>query len=350
MKVKTILVVLLLIACAGTAGFFGFEYFQSQKEFDAEVESLNNTVAYLTLQVTDAKNATVDTIDVYAVINPVNRGGVISSDNVGLVTIAKTGYNSKMVTDFELLPAYSKTDLEAGQILYSSELSYDSYYSKETILKSITFDSIPVGLAPGDYIDIKFVLPNGELTRVLSKKKVYYIKDNTIEISVSEEEDAILRGMFLDYATYKQYTLPYIERYNDAAEDGTISYYCIPTDLANSLKFDPNIFDITRVINDTYRQHIDEVLHIYTTDNNASVSSSFINILREQLGYQNQAAMEYEQTHTDEATGEYVRDGFLFGDGVESSGVYSTEAFNKKVEEAGEQLREDLEAWERLIR
>ncbi len=349
MKVKTFLVILGLMLFAGVAAFFGFKYYQSINDHEVEIESLNNTIAYLNLQVSDVKSATVETVDVYAVINPVKKGGIITTDNVGLVTIARTGYNEGMLTDFKQLPAYSKTDVGAGQILYVSELSYDSYYTNSTILKSITFESIPLGLAPGDFIDIKFVLPNGELTRVISKKQVYYVHENTIEICVSEEEDALLRGMFLDYATYKQYTLPYIERYNDPTGDETISYYCIPTDLANSLKFDPNIFDLTRVINETYRQHIDEVLHIYTTDSNASVSAAYISTLKEQLNYQGQIAQEYERNHTDTATGEYSRDDFLFGNGVASTGVYSMDSFNEKVDEASEQLRGDLEAWEQFI-
>ena len=89
----------------------------------------------------------------------------------------------------------AKVDMNANTVLTSSLISRTEDITSDDLRKEeYNVISLPVDLAPGEYVDIRLMLPNGQNYVVVSKKKVtipvvndQYLSD-TIQMDLTEEE------------------------------------------------------------------------------------------------------------------------------------------------------------------
>jgi hypothetical protein len=192
------------------------------------------------------------------------------------------------------------------------------------------------------------MLPDGEELIVLSHKKIMRLYNSTtITLFVSEEENVILMSLLQDLATYPSTTVAYVTKYLEPGNSDTIAFYPIQSDMEDYVRFNPNITDVTRCINETFRSHIDQVLLLYSDSNNSSVASSFISGIRTQLSGQLAAQSAWVAEHTDE-------DGNVVGESGTTSSTTDTSTYDTDTSldaatgEAVDSLEESVEDLEAI--
>lgn len=139
----------------------------------------------------------------------------------------------------------AKVDMGANTIITNSLISRSDEITTNDLRKEeYNVISLPVDLAPGEYIDVRLVLPNGQNYIVVSKKKVtipivngIYLSD-TIQMNLTEEE--ILK---MSCAIIENYQMAgsklYASRYIEAG-----------TQSAAYVTYQPNNYVITLAKND----------------------------------------------------------------------------------------------------
>ena len=340
MKVLKIIGVLLLVAGCGVLGFFAYKLNGDKKDLEANNAALQMQMSQMQNNHVEQK---IETKTVYRLKVGIPSGAEITEADVEAVEIAAATYTDAFLTDLSMLPALSMKTLLKGSIVESSDLTYEAYVVDKKFTREIAFQNLPMGLRVGDYIDIRFALPNGENYNVLSHIKVEYMNGSTISIRVSEEEWMILDAVMHDATVYSNYTLLYMVRYLDPGADSSIAFYPISTDLATFVQFSPNIKDTTRLINPSLRNHIDEVLVLYTTNQNASIASAYISGLRTQFAAQVSLNAAYTSQYLDKDTGELELQDFLTGKG---DSIVNDDAFTDKVDDALGSLEDSLASFE----
>ena len=107
--------------------------------------------------------------------------------------------------------------------------------------------SLPVDLEPGEYVDVRLMLPTGQNYVVVSKKKVtipvvngQYLPD-TIQMNLTEEEILILSSAIVENFKIKGSKL-YATRYTEAGmqEAATMTYYP-NNEVQDAIQNNPNI-------------------------------------------------------------------------------------------------------------
>ena len=128
--------------------------------------------------------------------NTTGKKEEVVSDNVNvndkLYYKNDNGNNEITVTENAIV---AKVNLNANTVLTSSLLSRADEITTDDLRKEeYNVISLPVDLAPEEYVDIRLMLPNGQNYIVLSKKKVsipvvngQYLSD-TIQMNLTEEE------------------------------------------------------------------------------------------------------------------------------------------------------------------
>lgn len=289
----TILFVLVLGAGIGGTAYF---YVQNKNQITA-----NEQLAQQNAQVQAQLNAIGQMVEVYEVNKKVYSGNEILDGDLSAVSVPASTLADSSVTDkSQLVGRHYRVNVQPGTILSLDMLMDEDNDTNVKFPYELTASSVPVSTSVGDYIDIRMVLANGEEMIVLNHKKVERLYNTTITINVSEEENAILISMFNDLGVYSDGCLAYITKYIEPGNNDTVAFYPVQHDMENFVRFNPNIEDTTRCINETLRDHVDEVLLLYTNSANQATSSGFLNIMKQQLTGQLTAHTTWVTEHTDE--------------------------------------------------
>lgn len=342
---KAIVIIFMLLFLGGSITF-AILWMNRGKEIEA-AKAQNEA---LQMQIVNIQNQhqeqNIETIAVYKFKRSIPTGAEITAEDVELVNIAAASYTDSFVKDVNVLPALAARPCYEGTMVETNDLSYDSYVVDKKFTRELTFESIPVGLQSGEYVDIRMAMPNGEIYNVMSHLYLEYVVDNTVMFKVSEEEWMIIDSALRDNAVYQNTTALFLVRYLDPGADTSIAFYPVSTELATFLTFSPNINDTTRLINPSLRNHIDEVLTLYSTDANASVASAYISAFKSQLASSDTVYSSIIDDNTDPETEEYKSPSFLHQDG---SSIVNQDAFTDKVDDAIGSIEEDLADFEQAI-
>lgn len=221
----------------------------------------------------------------------------------------RCNYNSNVIITQEML--MSEEEETGGIMAYPIEL---------------TFNSVPVTLEPGDIIDLRFLLANGEEYVVLDHKEVKAIYNTTVTLHVNEEENAIINSMYSDLSVYSTSCIAYLFKYLEPGNKQTLSFYPVLTELEDFLMYNPNITDVTRCVNTTLRDHLNQQLLILSDSANGANSQMYMAHINGALSGQLQFRQQYMQDKQAEAeaqaAGEIPADG---GDYTYTEDVTSTE-------------------------
>lgn len=336
--VKKILLILAFVIVIGLGGFGTYHFYSENKN---QIQQ-NQALAQQNSQIQAQLDAIGDLVTVYEVSTKVYSGKEIVETDLVPVSVPASTCSTSSITDItNLVGKFYKVDIMPGTILSTDMLMEEKEETAKIYSRELTFDALPVSTLVGDYIDIRMILPNGEEYVVLSHEQIKGIYDTTITINVSEEENAILNSVFADLGSYRGFVLAYLTKYLKPGKDtDTVAFYPVQNDMENFILFNPNIKDTTRCINTTLRDHIDEVLLLYTDSANQSVSRAFITSLQNQYNYQLAAHQMWIDEHTDEE-GNVVVEGDPYGYG--SSGQDFDQAVGEATEQLGQGI-EDLEA------
>lgn len=335
MKKVIIIILFVLVLGAGIGGTVYF-YVQNKNQITA-----NEQLAQQNAQVQAQLNAIGQMVQVYEVNKKVYSGNeILDGDLIAVSVPASTLADSSVTDKSQLVGRHYRVNVQPGTILSLDMLMDEGNDANAKFPYELTMTSIPVSTSVGDYIDVRMVLANGEEMTVLNHKKIERLYNTTITINVSEEENALLISMFNDLGIYSNGCLAYVTKYIEPGNNDTIAFYPVQHDMENFIRFNPNIEDTTRCINETLRDHVDEVLLLYTNSANQAASSGFLNIMKQQLSGQLTAHTTWVTEHTDEN-----------GNVVSENGTISNpsdgQSFEQQVGEATDSLEqsiEDLEA------
>lgn len=337
-KVLTIILFVLILGL-GAGGTIYF-YIQNKNQITA-----NEQLAQQNAQVQAQLNAIGAMVNVYEVNKKVYSGNEILEGDLIEVSVPASTLADSSVTDKSLLVGkHYRVDIQQGTILSLDMLMDED--TDGTVAKfpyELTLTSLPVSTVVGDYVDLRLLLANGEELIVLNHMQIKRIYNTTITFNVSEEENALLISMFHDLSTYSNGCIAYVTKYLEPGNNDTISFYPVQRDMENYIRFNPNIEDATRCINETFRDHIDEVLLIYTDSKNTSVASSFISQMKTQLSGQLSAQNSWTSEHTDE-NGNIISDEGT----VTSSSTSSSASLDQQTGEAMDSLESEISDLEEI--
>lgn len=338
---KVLLTILIIILIAVPVGGTVYFYIQNKNQISA-----NEQLAAQNATVQAQLNAIGQMVDVYQVNKKVYSGNEILEGDLITVSIPASTLADSSVTDKALLIGnHYRVDVKPGTILSLDMLMDEDTTTMPKFPYELTLESLPVSTVVGDYIDIRFVIPTGEEYVVLNHKKIERIYNTTITLHVSEEESAILMSMLHDIGTYNNACAAYAVKYLEPGNSDSVAYYPVQHDMENYIRFNPNIEDTTRCINDSLRDHIDETFLVYSNSANSSVAGSFISTFKSQLSGQIAAHNTWLTEHTDEDGNVVGEQGTSTGDGT-TSGDTSIE---NQTGEAMDQIEEDIQDLEEIM-
>lgn len=327
---KKLLLILLFLIIIG-AGATGTIYYYIQNKNQIQ---LNQTLSAQNSNIQAQLNAIGTLTTVYEVSTKVYSGNPILETELVPVSVPLSTCADSSIQDInQLIGRCYRVDINPGTILSTDMLMEETDGTKEKYPREITLTSVPVSTVVGDYIDLRILLPNGEEYVIFSHKKIQRMYGTTLTFFFSEEENAILNSALNDYGNYGQYCIIYAMKYLEPGNDtDTVAFYPVTHDVENFIKFNPNIKDPTRCINENLRNHIDEVFLVFTDSMNQSVASSFISNVSSQFSSQLSAHQEWVAELTDEE-GNFHPENDTVGSNSSNSNVSYDEAVGEAMDD-----------------
>lgn len=224
--------IILILGALGVGAYFTVnEYTGTIAELREEVDSLTQEL--------DA--ALIPMAGVTMLNQNIKSGAVITEDMISFVEIPEEVVTEEMINDPELLIGkLSKINMSSGTI-FTSSLIMDRELQKDERELDIVFTEIPIGLEPGDYIDVRISFPLGQDYIGMTKKRVVGIYDNVLKLIVSENDIYTYESMKTDMSVYSATKL-YSTRYVEAGiQDAAQNYYPVSNDVLKVELQDPNI-------------------------------------------------------------------------------------------------------------
>ena len=96
--------------------------------------------------------------------------------------------NDYIKAPFDIESYKSKIDLGAGTVISASLLYQNEEVAHSTRLMEYNMLTLPSTIRPGNYIDVRFMMPSGEDYIVLSKKQVVSLNNTTVGLLLTEDE------------------------------------------------------------------------------------------------------------------------------------------------------------------
>lgn len=328
---KKILISILFVAVIGAGSFGTYHFYKENKAnisaYDAERMQKENLQAQL--------NQIGTMTTTYAVATDLLSGDEIKDTDIIEVhiptsAVASNGYDTSVNPDARasLIGRKVRCKISANTILTPDMLMTET--EEETGLLQypveLTFNSLPVTLEVGDYVDLRLLLANGEEYVVFDHKIVQAIYNNTVTFYITEEENAIINSLYSDLGVYSQCCVAYLFKYLEPGNKQTLSFYPVVTEMEEFLMYNPNITDITRCVNTNLRDHINEQLLMLSNSANSGTSSAVLSSVSSAMSGQSSMRQQWLQNkEQEESTSETVTDGTTEGT-VEDTSTVDLEA------------------------
>ncbi len=251
---KVLLFLLVLVLGAGLAsGAWFFIYNRNMKEANTTIATLNNTI-----------DSVGQMIPVYTLAYSVQSGAEIKEDDLKMVSMPSSTVHENWITDpSTIVGKYYKIDLEINTPL-TTDMVMDEQIDATTREYDLCFDRWPVGLAVGDYVDIRIVMPYGEEYIVVPKVRVADINATSIKANLTEEYWDMYCSALVDYYLHlDQGSAIYLSKYVEpGAQEAAIPYYAVRDNIKAIMNLNPNIIGLaSTALNTELRNSIDTVLN-----------------------------------------------------------------------------------------
>lgn len=290
---KRILLTIFVLAIMGTGGYFIYKYYGEAKDYKQQLESTQALLS--TSQAQLAEIGAMDTI--YQTAVNVKSGEEIKAEYLVPVNVPESAISPEMrIKPEDVIGKKFRLNMKAGATMTTDLLMTDEESESGTIKKfpkELTFDALPVTLEVGEYVDLRYLIASGEEYVVIDHAIVKGISNNTITIWITEEENVLLNSLYVDLGAYNQVSVAYLYEYLEPGNAETIPFYPVVPDIAEFIRFNPNLVDITRLENVTLRKHLDEVLTVLSSSNNGTMSAGIMSVVSSQLQFQNAARVQY---------------------------------------------------------
>lgn len=151
--------------------------------------------------------------------------------------------------DGKTLPAqgyYTKTTIHEGTPITKSLLMAEPLKNSSREI-DINVTHWPVGLTVGDYVDIRIAYPRGEEFLVLTHKRVNEINNQTLKVTMDENEMAVWNSALAEFYIYgvsgsgkgmDLYATKYIE---PGVQNPSVPFYSPSKNIMNVVAVNPNI-------------------------------------------------------------------------------------------------------------
>ena len=197
MRIKKILVsalLLMLVAALGTVG-----YLVMKRMYEAQLQEKDSMIADLETILSCYE----DTGYVYRLAADVgSESECLSADLEAVAVPLSTITEQMIVTPDDVIGKYYLLDMSAGTILTTD--MFEVYIIEDDMrYMDVVFDEIPIGLAVGDYIDVRISFPLGQDYIALSGKRVAQINGDTVKLIVDARDFYYYESAKTDIATYR---------------------------------------------------------------------------------------------------------------------------------------------------
>ena len=204
-------------------------------------------IAFLFLQVTklnqEADELEKSYVTAYVLQSDIDSGINITSNDVITARISKNMLPSDYISSAELTETtIAKINLKAGTVLTSSIIEDSGEQTTNDIrMQEYNMLVLPTQLEKDDYIDIRWMLPNGQDYIVASKKRVMDCNENTVWLKMSEDEILTMSGAIVEAYTVtgsKLYAVKYVE---PGMQETAIATYMPSNEVISLINSDKNI-------------------------------------------------------------------------------------------------------------
>ncbi len=233
---KTVVIAVAVATVTNGAQFFISSRLNSKTEakYKSQIEQLNATIEEI--------GPLVDcwTVDPKA---KSTVGSTVLESEIINIPIPESCVQSNFVMDkYDIVGKFYKVNISNGTPL-TKDMFMDKELDDTSRSLDISADTFPIGLAVGDYVDLRLLYPKGEDYIVLSHLRVNEINSDTIKCILDEQQilfyDSAVVENFLNKskgsATYFiKYTEPGIQ------EPAKVTY-SVPQSIMNLLDSNPNI-------------------------------------------------------------------------------------------------------------
>ena len=211
-----------------------------------------------------------DAVTVYVLGKNVKSGETIKATDI----VPKVMNKSDVPADTVSLnsDAIAKIELSAGTILTASMLNTSGEnLTADLRIQEYSMISLPTKLAAGDFIDIRFQMPNGADYIVVSKKKVLQCDATHITLYMHEEETDLMSNAIIEYYIMTGSKL-YATIYEEAGlQDALVGTYVPNSSVANLISNNPNIKNYI-----TSERYSEELKKIRNQDINSALAPYYI--------------------------------------------------------------------------
>lgn len=234
------------------------------ESYTQEIANLNATIAKYGTEAT-----------VYTVNSAVKAGDPITEDSITTMVSYSSLMTEQYVTKPEdIVGKFFKISVNPGTPIMH-DMAMDENLDDSTRIRDVCLDKMTVGLAVGDYIDIRITMPYGDDYVVMSHKRVYSINAASIQLYMTEYEWNVYQGALIDYFLNSAYGCTiYADKYVEPGiQQSAIPFYAVPTNIAALLQKNPNIVDKDAAASlNEWRASIEQLLVIFR-DNEDTVDA-----------------------------------------------------------------------------
>lgn len=232
---------LLMLVIAAVAIVLLFMFFKKDEKKQEQQEAAQTYVYRLKTAVKSGEE--IDSSKVTSVL--VNSEAVPKTAIPSKTKTTKDGKDAWVDKVFGYDGYKSKIDLEAGTIICDNML-YEEELGKSERIQEYNMLQLPVQLDAGEYVDIRFLLSNGQDYIVVSHKEVQDITEGTIWLQLSEEEILLMSNAIVEAYTSPASNL-YVTKYVEPGTQGAASITYIPSnEVINLINQDANIVETAR--------------------------------------------------------------------------------------------------------
>ena len=261
-------------------------------------------IALLFLQVTklkqEADKLQKSYVTAYVLQADIESGINITVSDVTATKISKNMLPNDYISASELTETtIAKVSLKAGTVLTSSIIEdSEEQTTKDIRMQEYNMLVLPTQLEKDDYIDIRWMLPNGQDYIVVSKKRVMDCNENTVWLKMGEDELLTMSGAIVEAYTVtgsKLYAVTYVE---PGMQETAFPTYVPSNDVITLINSDKNITNeamaklrdrYTDALRRAREQNIQNIINNYSENSIENIEAK----LEEEIARQQEARQMY---------------------------------------------------------
>lgn len=235
MRVKKLMVTFFLLALVVALGVTGVLVIR--KMYERKLEEKDAMIADMELILSCYE----DTAYVYRLATDVDSESECLISDLESVAVPISTITDQMVIEPDaVVGKYYLLSFSAGTILTTD--MFEEYIIEDDMrYMDVVFDEIPIGLAVGDYIDVRISFPLGQDYIALSGKRVAQINSSTVKLIVDSKDFYYYESMKTDLATYRSTKIYGAQYVKPGIQDKAKTYYPVNLDVLYTMLLDPNV-------------------------------------------------------------------------------------------------------------